>query len=148
MHPENERALKNRVTCAAEAALAHHNYVSAIDVLTGMGLLAPAHIQDWRKGRVDFLERVIHTNLKKISLSMAVFRHWAQAKGLKPSETRYVRRDRGETVDLRFSKSGNPHIERSYRTHFVSPALSARNNPKLESRLSRLPNRTGAPLHG
>jgi len=71
VHPEKERALEHRVTSAAEAALAHHHYVSAIDVLTGMGLLAPAHVQDWRKGRIDFLERVIHANLKKISLSMA-----------------------------------------------------------------------------
>lgn len=141
MHPEKERALEHRVTSAAEAALAHHHYVSAIDVLTGMGLLAPAHVQDWRKGRIDFLERVIHANLKKISLSMALFRQWARAKGLKPSETRYVRRDRGQTVDLRFSKSGNPQIERSYRTHFVSPELSEQKKAKLEERLSRVPER-------
>lgn len=141
MHPEKEPALEHRVTSAAEAALAHHHYVSAIDVLTGMGLLAPTHVQDWRKGRIDFLERVIHTNLEKISLSMALFRQWAQAKGLKPSETRYVRRDRGETVDLRFSKSGNPRVERSYRTHFVSPELSERKKAKLEERLSRAPAR-------
>ncbi len=126
MHPDNKRALENRVTSAAEAALAHHHYVSAIDVLTGMGLLAPAHVQDWRKGRLDFLERVIQTNLKKIALSMAAFRRWARAKGLKPSETAYVRRDRGATVNLRFSKSGNPSIEKSYRTHYVSPELSER----------------------
>ena len=141
MHPENKHALEVRVTSAAEAALAHHHYVSAIDVLTGMGLLTPAHLQDWRKGRVDFLERVIHTNLKKISLSMKVFHRWARAKGLKPSETRYVRRGRGGTVDLRFSKFGDPGIERSYRTHFVSPELSARKAQKLEERLSRPPER-------
>ena len=67
MHPEKEHALENRVTSAAEAALAHHRYVSAIDVLTGMGLMAQVHVQDWRKGRIDFLERVIHTNLKTVS---------------------------------------------------------------------------------
>ena len=141
MHPDNQRALEDRVICAAEAALAHHHYVSAIDVLTGMGLLAPAHVQDWRKGRVDFLERVMHSNLNKISLAMSTFRQWAQAKGLKPSETGYVRRDRGATVNLRFSKSGNPSIEKSYRTHYVSPELSERKKQKLEERLSRAPER-------
>ncbi len=141
MHPEKERALEHRVTSAAEAALAHRHYVSALDVLTGMGLLSPTHVQDWRKGRIDFLERVIHANLKKISLSMALFRRWARAKGLKPSETRYVRRDRGGTVDLRFSKSGDPNIEKSYRTHFVSPVLSERKKQELEERLSRAPER-------
>lgn len=141
MHPDNKRALQNRVTSAAEAALAHHHYVSAIDVLTGMGLLTPAHVLDWRRGRLDFLERVIHTNLKKISLVMSTFRQWARAKGLKPSETGYVRWGRGATVHLRFSKSGNPSIEKSYRTHYVSPELSERKKQKLEERLNRAPER-------
>jgi hypothetical protein len=141
MHPDNKRALQNRVTNAAEAALAHHHYVSAIDVLTGMGLLAPAQVLDWRKGRIDFLERVMHANLKKISLSMATFRQWAQAKGLKPSETGYVRWGRGQKVELRFSKSGDPGIERSYRTHFVSPDISERKKREMEERLSRPPER-------
>ncbi len=141
MHPKNKRALEDRVVGAAEAALAHHQYVSALDVLLGMGLLTPAQVQDWRKGRIDFLERVIHTNLKKISLSMALFRRWAQAKGLKPSETHYVRQGRGGKVDLRFSKSGDAGIEKSYRTHFVSPELSERKRQKLEERLSRSPDR-------
>jgi hypothetical protein len=105
LRPDRQDRLRERVVRAAEAALAHHQYVSAIDVLTGAGLLAPTHVESWRKGRVDFLERVIQANLKKISQSMAMFRQWALAKGLKPSQTRYVRRARTGTVDLQFSKS-------------------------------------------
>lgn len=123
----------------AEDALAHHQYVSAIDVLTGMGLLAPAHFDAWRKGRIDFLERIIQGNLKKISRSMKLFHQWARAKGLRPSETRYMRSTRAGKVDLQFSKSGDPDIERRYRTHYVSPALSERKREKLEQRLSRAP---------
>ena len=107
--------LRNRVILAAEAALSDHSYVSAIDVLCGMGLLAGSHVQAWRKGRIDFLERVIQGNLHKISSSMAIFRRWALGKGLKPSETRYVRRTRTGIADLRFSKSGDPEIEIGYR---------------------------------
>ena len=66
MNPENEKKLETRVIQAAEAALAHHQYVSAIDVLSGMGLLAPAQLDAWRKGRIDFLERAIQGNLEKI----------------------------------------------------------------------------------
>lgn len=126
MHPDNKEALKQRVITAAEMALAHHNYVSAIDVLTGMRILAPTNIAAWRKGRIDFLERVIQGNLKKISLSMSLFRQWAREKSLKPSETAYVRSARMGRVDLRFSKSGDPGIEKLYRTHYVSPVLSER----------------------
>jgi hypothetical protein len=130
-------ALEERVVRAAEAALADHRYVSAIDVLTGMGLLADTHVEAWRKGHIDFLERVIQGNLKKISFSMAAFRRWAEAKGLQPGETAYVCRTRTGTRDLQFSKSGDPSIEKFYRTHFVSPELSERKRKSLEARLAR-----------
>jgi hypothetical protein len=42
-------------------------------------------------------------------------------------------------VELRFSKSGDPGIERSYRTHFVSPDISERKKREMEERLSRPP---------
>ena len=154
MHPDNKEALESRVVRAAEDALTHHQYVSSIDILTGMGLLALTNLEAWRKGRIDFLERVIQGNLKKISLSMAMFRRWAQAKGLRPSETRYVRRTRMGTVDLQFSKSGDPAIEKSYRTHYVSPALSERKQQQIKERLSpgrtasRIPDPARLPVFG
>ena len=129
MQPNNRAALEERVVQACEAALADHGYVSAIDVLTGMRLLSPVHVESWRKGRIDFLERMIQGNLQRISLSMSLFREWAEQKGLRPSQTRYTRWGRGTQMDLRFSMSGDPDIERQYRTHFVSPTLSQR---KLE----------------
>lgn len=66
-----------------------------------------------------------------------MFRRWASEKGLKASETAYVRRTRGGTVDLRFSKSGDPGIEKSYRTHYVSPALSETKQQRLTEKLSK-----------
>jgi hypothetical protein len=133
----NQQELEKRVHRAAEAALSRQQYVSAIDVLVGMGLLTPTHVASWRKGRVDFLERVIQGNLKKISSSMAIFRRWAREKGLKPSETQYVRRTRIGAQDLQFSKSGDPAIEKSYRTHFVSPSLSKQKQQRLEEKLNQ-----------
>ncbi len=138
MH-HNQSKLESRVHRAAEAALSRQKYVSAIDVLCGMGLLTAAHVDDWRKGRVDFLERVIQANLSKISSTMAIFRRWAAEKGLKPSETGYVRHTRGGTMALQFSKSGNPGIEKRYRTHFVSPALSEKKQQRLKEKLNQSP---------
>lgn len=138
--PSNARdRLRERVVRAAEAALADHSYVSAIDVLRGIGFLAHPHVDLWRKGRIDFLERVIQGNLHKISSSMAMFRRWALETGLKPSETRYIRRTRGGILDLQFSKSGDPQIEKSYRTHYVSPALSERKQKRLQDKLDQAP---------
>jgi len=138
MHP-NQSKLESRVHRSAEAALSRQQYVSAIDVLCGMGLLASAQVDSWRKGRLDFLERVIQGNLKKISSSMAIFRRWAREKGLKPSETQYMRHSRTGTVVLQFSKSGDPGIEKSYRTHFVSPKLSEKKEQRLQEKLNQSP---------
>jgi len=139
VHPENQKSLEGRVIRAAEAALAEKRWVSAIDVLSRMGLLAPAHVADWRKGRIDFLERVIQGNLHKISAAMAAFHRWAREKGLQASETRYTRATRQGAVDLQFSKSGDPGIEKSYRTHYLSPALSERRQRQISERVSRAP---------
>jgi len=102
-----------------------------------MGLLAPTHLADWRSGRVDFLERVIQGNLKKISALMKAFRRWAQEEGLRPRETRYVRHGLSGAQELRFSKSGDPGIEQSYRTHYISPALSERRQQHIKERVER-----------
>jgi hypothetical protein len=136
LHPDRSDELKKRVVSAAEAALAHQQYVSAIDILTRTGLLAPTHVESWRKGRIDFLERAIQANLKKISQAMELFRQWALEKGLRPTETHYARRTRTGTVDLQFSKSGDPAIEKNYRTHYVSPTLSESKQTRLTQKLS------------
>jgi hypothetical protein len=134
----NRGDIDRRVVRAAEAALAERKFVTAIDVLVGVGWLEPHRVDEWRQGRVDYLERVTVANLGRISTAMRSFRGWAEARGLKPSETAYVARSR-DRRPLRFSKSGNPEIERVYRTHWVSPELSERKRARLAERQSRPP---------
>jgi hypothetical protein len=69
---------------------------------------------------------------------MRSFRRWVQLHGLKPSDTGYLARTR-DRRPLRFSKSGDPAIERAYRTHWVSPELSERKRARLAERQSRPP---------
>jgi hypothetical protein len=104
-----------------------------------MGLLASSAVDSWRKGRVDFLEREIQGSQSKISLSMAIFRRWALEKGLKPIDTGYVRHVRSGTVPLQFSITGDPQIEKNYRTHYLSPMLSERKQQKLQEKLNKAP---------
>lgn len=131
--------LDRRVVRAAEAALAERKFVTAIDVLVGVGWLEPRRVDEWRQGRVPYLEAVVIASLGKTSTAMKVFRRWAQAQGLTPSETAYVSRSRGRQR-LRFSKSGDPQIERAYRTHWVSPELSERKRERLAEHQSRPPD--------
>jgi hypothetical protein len=122
--PANLDHLRHRVVSAAEAALAKQQYVSAIDVLTRMGSLEAEHLLQWRRGRIHYLERVIHLNLSRLNAAMKLCREWATARGLKPSETQYRRWGKGPKPDLRFSKSGDPTMEKCYRTHYVMPSKS------------------------
>jgi hypothetical protein len=112
--------------------------VSAIDVLVGIGWLDPEALERWRRGQIDCLEEVVRTNLPRISEAMRLFRSWATARGLFASQTEYVARTpRRQT--LRFSRSGNPAIEASYRTHWVSPELSEKKPERLAEKASRAP---------
>jgi hypothetical protein len=143
----NRGDIERRVARAAEALLAKRKFVTAIDVLVGIGWLEPRRVDEWRQGRVDYLERVTVANLGKISSAMGSFRRWAQARGLKPSETAYLARTR-DRRPLRFSKSGDAGIERAYRTHWVSPELSQRKRARMSERQSRPPELVVvSPLH-
>lgn len=133
-----EGALERRVVRVAEEALADKHYVAAIDVLVGLGWLPRRLVDEWRQGRVEYLERVTQANLHKISSAMRLFRRWAQSRNLEPSETAYVARTR-DRRPLRFSKSGAADIERAYRTHWVSPELSQRKRETLAARVSKPP---------
>jgi hypothetical protein len=131
-------SLEQRVVRAAEAALGERRFVSPIDVLVGLGWLPPARIDEWRQGRVDCLERAMTVDPAKLSAALRVFRRWAQRRGLAPSETGYVARTH-DRRSLRFSTSGDPDLERAYRTHWVSPELSAGKREHLAERQSRPP---------
>ena len=60
---------------AAEAALAQRKFVTAIDVLVGLGWLEPRRVDDWRQGQIPYLEAVVTASLGKISTAMKVFRN-------------------------------------------------------------------------
>ena len=136
MASDDDKRLERRVIAAAEAALAARGFVTAIDVLNGVGWLPSSSERAWRQGRIPYLERAVNANLSKTSTAMRHFRRWAQSRGLRPSETSYVARTRDRRT-LRFSTSGEPSIELAYRTHWVSPELSERGRERLTERQSR-----------
>ena len=136
---ENMKQLQARVERAAEVALAQKKYVSPIDILVGIRWLPQSVLDQWRQGRLPSLERGTEVNLHKLSTAMHLFRSWATRRGLVPSETAYVARNRGRQP-LRFSVSGQEGVERGYRTHWVSLELSEQKRQRLAERQSRPPD--------
>ncbi|MBS0349781.1 MAG: hypothetical protein JSR33_01100, partial [Proteobacteria bacterium] len=92
-----------------------------------------------RKGKVPYLEKVIQDNLSKISFAMRCYRQWATHKQLKPSQTAYMTQTKTNRRELQFSKSGDPNMGYAYRTHYISPVLSAQKKQKIQEKLSQPP---------
>jgi len=110
-----------RVAQAAEALLAKSNVVAPVDVLVRMGLLEPKRLEDWRRGRVPYLEKVIGCNLNRLSRLLRILRFYAHDMNLVPSATAYMRRGKGPKQRLLFTKTGDPQLEKAYARHFVWP---------------------------
>ena len=139
MTSKSQKTIETRTIQAAETALYQRQYVSAIDVFMGMGVLQLSQVEDWKKGRIPYLERAILGSLGKITRIMKTFRQWATRKELNPRETVYYARTRGPKRVLQFSKSGNADIEKAYRIHYVSSALSEKKQRQLMEKQSKVP---------
>lgn len=89
-----QASLEPRVVRAADAALAERGFVAPIDVLIGIGWLAPVHVDIWRQGRAADLETLAQANLSKLSEAVGLLPRWAADRGLLARETVYVARTR------------------------------------------------------
>jgi len=104
--------LETRVARIAEALLAERRSVRPIDVLVGLGWLAEPNVDRWTQGRVPSLDRCVQVDSDKVLAAFAALQHWAEDRGLKPSEADYQ--------DLQFTADGDSEAERTYHTHWGS----------------------------
>ena len=110
-----------RITRAVDKLLAGGKVVAPVDVLVQMDLLDPKRLEDWRRGRVPYLEKVIDCNLTRVSRLLRILRFHAHDLKLKPSVTAYMRWGKGPKQRLRFTKTGDRKLEEAYTRHFVWP---------------------------
>lgn len=129
----NDAELASAVHSSMYHQCQRRGYAAPVDVLMDIGVLPKKKYEDWRFGRVSYLESVCTVNLRKLSFIMSQMRSYAKQAELKPSFCCYkqwgVKKKNGQgrrpVVPLRFGKSGNPEIERWYATHFVDLKRSA-----------------------
>jgi len=98
-------------------------YAAPVDVLIDLDVLSRTDYENWRFGKVDYLERVCKVNLRRLSEIMRIVREYASRNELKPSFTFYRRYGSKGRQKLRFSKSGNESIERNYATHYLNMSM-------------------------
>ena len=120
-----ESELIGKVHSAVYHQCLQRGYAAPADVLVDIGVLPKQKYEDWRFGKVRYLEAACTCNLKKLSFIMKQIRSYAKKSKLKPSFCYYkrwgVKKKHGHkpVIPLRFSKSGNPEIEKAYATHYV-----------------------------
>jgi hypothetical protein len=131
--------LERRVVAAAEATMARQPSVSPLDVLARIGWLPWGLVDDWRRGRVDCLERVAAVQPDRLAAALEHLRRWAARNGLEPSEVAYLAATR-DRRSLRFTADGDQAAERAWRTHWTRPDLSAAARERLTRRQSKAPD--------
>ena len=122
----NEKELIGKIDSSMYHQIQTRGYAAPVDVLIDTGILPKQKYEDWRFGRVRYLEAVCNANLKRLSFVLHQMRVYAQTHDLKPSFCYYKRwgvkkkgQGRRAVIPLRFSRSGDAEIERRYATHYV-----------------------------
>jgi hypothetical protein len=63
----NDKELIGKVHSAVYSLINSKGYAAPVDVPIAVGVLSKADYENWRNGRVDYLERLCKVNLKKLS---------------------------------------------------------------------------------
>ncbi len=126
---------------AAEEALKRSHEVGPLEVLQGMGLLSPVHVEGWRKGQEWYphLEKWIQGSAEKLEKSYSYFQEWVRERGLRPIQTEYLRAGVRGAQPLKITEDGDPAMEAFYRTHYVPADLPARKVKAVEKKLQKAP---------
>lgn len=125
--PEVERMSANRsdligqMNAASSELLREKGFISFVDLLIRMGKLTQKDYEEWRCRKIPYLEKVITINLAKIGVLLRTMHDNGKKGGLRPSITVYHSWGKGKKIPLRFSKTGDPNIERAYSTHLLRP---------------------------
>ena len=140
----NDNDLRKKVRSAMYALIKEKGVASPVEVLLAIGVLSKEDHENWRRGRVSYLERVCKNNLSKLSTINNEIRAFARKSDLKASWSDYRKwsgkKGRGHDIRLRFSKSGAESVERAYATHYVSQrkVLEAKEHHDFMKRKNKL----------
>lgn len=126
-------AMYPRIVQAVASILANSKVVAPVDVIVRMGWLTADRLDDWRFGRVPYLERVIGCNLPRLSRFLRILGFHCYELNLSASQTAYVKHGKGRRTPLRFTKIGDEGLEKVYARHFVWPGKGPFHPPRPKS---------------
>lgn len=129
----NNRELEKKVKQFTSELAYKKGYVSSVDVLIKLGYITESDYQNWRFGKIPYLEKVCQANLHKLSAVNRFIRKYSAEWNLEKSWTAYNKWGKGPKKRLIFSKSRDHQIESLYATHFLNKKRI--NELKMEKQL-------------
>jgi len=108
-----------RVVRAVGKILARTDVVAPSDILIEMGNLSKINYEAWRTGQVPYLERVFEGSLSKANRILRIIGFHVHDLNMVPRQTVYHQWGKGKKRILRFSKSGDPNLEKAYSRHYI-----------------------------
>ncbi len=108
-----------RVVRAAGKILARTDVVSPSDILIEMGNISKKNYESWRKGQVPYLERVFEGSLSKANRILRIIGFHVHDLNMVSRQTVYRQWGKGKKRILRFTKSGDPNLEKAYSRHYI-----------------------------
>ena len=124
----NNQELIKKTQTLLDKQVKERGYATVVDILLELGYLSKQNYENWRYGRIPYLEKVCTANLNKLNLILRTAHSYATKQNYKKSITFYKKYKSKRKIKLRFSASNNEKIEQSYSTHFVSRDIKKLNN--------------------
>jgi len=116
----NNKELEKKVKQLVSELSYLKGYVSSVDVLLKLGYITQSDYQNWRLGKIEYLEKVCEANLHKLSTVNKFIRKFAAEWNLEGSWTGYNKFGKGPKKRLIFSKTRDSKIEYAYATHYLN----------------------------
>jgi len=111
----NDR-LYPKVVRATARLLKTSDEIAPVAILIQLGNLEQKAYEAWCRCQVPYLERVFQGSLSKANRILRILGFHAHDLNMVPSPHTY--RSREKNTALRFSKSGDSNLEKSYARHF------------------------------
>jgi hypothetical protein len=116
----NNSDFEKKINNYGKELIEEKGYICSVDMLLKLRYLTKKDYDDWRFGKVAYLEKICSINLKKLSTLNKTIAKISKQWNLKESWTAYNRYGKGKKTRLKFCKSGNEKIEKAYATHYIS----------------------------
>ncbi|MCX6272950.1 MAG: hypothetical protein NTU44_17400 [Bacteroidetes bacterium] len=116
----NNSELEKKINSIVRELIDKQGFISSTDVLIKLGYLLQIDYENWRKGKIENLEKKCHVNLGKLTTINRILRQISGKMKLEPALTAYNKHGKGPKMRLQFSKSGEENIEKACSTHYVN----------------------------